>query len=78
MNLNFRKTALLAGICSVFSLGYAPQLFAVSSTDTVEAVQQTKKIKGRKRKGVEGEMGLAKARRCAGPFGRRGIARLLM
>lgn len=27
MNLNFRKTALLAGICSVFSLGYAPQLF---------------------------------------------------
>lgn len=44
MNLNFRKTALLAGICSVFSLGYAPQLFAVSSTDTVEAVQQTKKI----------------------------------
>lgn len=46
MNLNFRKTALLAGICSVFSLGYAPQLFAVSSTDTVEAVQQTKKITG--------------------------------
>ena len=33
---------------------------------------------GRKRKGVEGEMGLAKARRCAGPFGRRGIARLLV
>lgn len=46
MNLNFRKTALLAGICSVFSLGYAPQLFAVSSTDAVEAVQQTKKITG--------------------------------
>ena len=46
MNLNFRKTALLAGICSVFSLGYAPQLFAVSSTDTVEAVQQTKKTTG--------------------------------
>lgn len=45
MNLNFRKTALLAGICSVFSLGYAPQLFAVSSTDTVEAVQQKKKLR---------------------------------
>ena len=30
----------------MFSLGYAPQLFAVSSTDTVEAVQQTKKITG--------------------------------
>ena len=44
MNLNFRKTALLAGICSVFSLGYAPQLFAVSSTDTVEAVQQTLRV----------------------------------
>lgn len=51
MNLNFRKTALLAGICSVFSLGYAPQLFAVSSTDTVEAVQQTKKIWGIERSG---------------------------
>lgn len=45
MNLNFRKTALLAGICSVFSLGYAPQLFAVSSTDTVEAVQQQRKLR---------------------------------
>lgn len=45
MNLNFRKTALLAGICSVFSLGYAPQLFAVSSTDTVEAVQKQRKLR---------------------------------
>lgn len=53
MNLNFRKTALLAGICSVFSLGYTPQLFAVSSTDTVEAVQQTRKITGT----VSDEMG---------------------
>ena len=26
---------------------------------------------------MEGESGLAKASRCAGPFGRRGIARLL-
>lgn len=45
MNLNFRKTALLAGICSVFSLGYAPQLFAVSSTDTVEAVRKQRKLR---------------------------------
>lgn len=45
MNLNFRKTALLAGICSVFSLGYAPQLFAVSSTDTVEAVHKQRKLR---------------------------------
>lgn len=27
MNLNFRKTALLAGICSVFSLGYGSSAF---------------------------------------------------
>ena len=46
MNLNFRKTALLAGICSVFSLGYTPQIFAAPSTDTALAVQQTKKITG--------------------------------
>lgn len=46
MNLNFRKTALLAGICSVFSLGYAPQLFAVSSTDTVEASAANKENYG--------------------------------
>ena len=46
MNLNFRKTALLAGICSVFSLGYAPQLFAVSSTDTVKG-GETMRVKVR-------------------------------
>ena len=33
---------------------------------------------GGMREGCGGEMGLAKARRCAGPFGRRGIARLLV
>ena len=45
MNLNFRKTALLLGICFVSGTGYAPRLFAASS-GTVEAVQQTKKITG--------------------------------
>ena len=45
MNLNFRKTALLVSVCSAFSLGYTPQLFA-ASVDTIEAVQQTKKITG--------------------------------
>lgn len=45
MNLNFRKTALLVGVCSAFSLGYTPQLFA-ASVDVIEAVQQTKKITG--------------------------------
>ena len=46
MNLNFGKTALLAGVCSVFSLGYTPQLFAASAVDAVEAVQQAKKVTG--------------------------------
>ena len=46
MNLNFRKTMLLAGVCSVFSMGYTPQLFAASAVDAVEAVQQAKKITG--------------------------------
>ncbi len=45
MNLNFRKTALLLGVCSAFGFGYTPNLFA-ASVDAVEAVQQTKKITG--------------------------------
>lgn len=45
MNLNFRKTALLVGVCSAFGLGCTPQLFA-ASVDAIEAVQQAKKITG--------------------------------
>ena len=45
MNLNFRKTALLVGVCSAFGLGYTPQLFA-ASVDAIDAVQQAKKITG--------------------------------
>ncbi len=45
MNLNFRKTALLVGVCTVVGLGYTPQLFASSST-YVETAQQMKKITG--------------------------------
>lgn len=45
MNFNFRKTALLVGVCSAFGLGYTPQLFA-ASVDAIEAVQQAKKITG--------------------------------
>lgn len=45
MDLNFKKTALLVGVCSAFSFGYTPQMFA-ASTDGVEAVQQTKRITG--------------------------------
>lgn len=42
MNLNFRRTALLVGICSAVSLTYTPQLFA-ASVDAIDAVQQAKK-----------------------------------
>lgn len=45
MNLNFRKTALLMGMCSAFGLGYTPHLFA-ASVDAVESVQQMKKVTG--------------------------------
>lgn len=46
MNLTFRKTALLVGLCSVVSLGYIPTTFAASSSDAVGSVQQTKRITG--------------------------------
>lgn len=42
MNLNFRRIALLVGICSAVSLTYTPQLFA-ASVDAIDAVQQAKK-----------------------------------
>ena len=45
MQINFKKTTLLVGICSACLLSYAPLLQA-ASTDGVEAVQQTKKITG--------------------------------
>ncbi len=45
MNFNFRKTALLVGVCSTLGFGYTPQLFA-ASIDVIEAVQQAKKITG--------------------------------
>ena len=44
----------------------------------VEGEGKGKAVEGEgKGKAVEGENVLAEARRCAGPFGRRGIARLL-
>ena len=45
MNLNFRRAALLLGICSAVSLTYTPQLFAASA-DAIDAVLQAKKITG--------------------------------
>lgn len=45
MILNFKKTALLVGVCSAVSLGYVPQSFA-ASVDGIQAVQQAKQITG--------------------------------
>ena len=47
MNLNFRKTALFASICSALCLSYTPSVnAATTSSDNVEAVQQTRRITG--------------------------------
>ncbi len=48
MNLNLRRTLLLAGICSVAGLAYTPQLSAAPSDFTRggEISQQTKRITG--------------------------------
>jgi TonB-linked SusC/RagA family outer membrane protein len=47
MNLNCSKEKLLAGICSLFLMGYSPQVMAVSGNNPVPAEQQqTKKITG--------------------------------
>jgi len=46
MNLIFRKTALLVGICSAVSLCYVPSTFAAAAPDLAQRVQQTKRITG--------------------------------
>ena len=47
MNLNCSKEKMLAGICSLFLMGYSPQVMAVSGNDPVPAEQQqTKRITG--------------------------------
>ena len=51
MNLNCSKEKMLAGICSLFLMGYSPQVMAVSGNNPVPAEQQqTKKITGQRRK----------------------------
>ncbi|MCL1616594.1 TonB-dependent receptor [Bacteroides sp. ET71] len=45
MNLTIRKTVLLTGLCATCMLGTPPRLWATQAY-AVEAVQQTKKIKG--------------------------------
>jgi TonB-linked SusC/RagA family outer membrane protein len=46
MNLIFRKTALLVGICSAVNLCYIPSTFAAAAPDRAQNVQQTKRITG--------------------------------
>ena len=46
MNQNFRKTALLAGVCAITGLLWSPQAMADSAVKSVQSVQQTKKVSG--------------------------------
>ena len=47
MNQNFRKTALLAGVCAIAGLLWSPQAMADSAVKSVQSVQQTKKVSGK-------------------------------
>ncbi len=47
MNLNFRKTTFVVGVCSMLGLMYAPQAMAVDTQSVSPAVQQSKKVTGR-------------------------------
>ncbi len=47
MNLKFRKTTFVVGVCSMLGLMYAPQAKAVDSQSVSPAVQQSKKVTGR-------------------------------
>lgn len=46
MNLNFRKSLLLAGACTALGFSYSPQVYAASETTTAQAVQQQKTVTG--------------------------------
>ena len=39
MNQNFRKTALMAGVCAMLGLAYAPNVYADAAVNTVQSVQ---------------------------------------
>lgn len=47
MNLNFRKTTFVVGVCSMLGLMYAPQAQAADAQSVSPAVQQSKKVTGR-------------------------------
>lgn len=46
MNLNFRKSLLLAGACTALGFTYSPEVYAASETTTAQAVQQQKTVSG--------------------------------
>ena len=46
MNQSFRKTALLAGACAIAGLFWSPQAKADSAVETVQSVQQDRKVTG--------------------------------
>lgn len=46
MNQNFRKTALTAGVCAMLGLAYSPNVYADAAVNTVQSVQQSKKVTG--------------------------------
>ena len=46
MDQKFRKTALLTGVCAIAGLLWTPQAMAESAVNSVQSVQQTKKVSG--------------------------------
>ncbi len=46
MNLNFRKTLLLASACTALGVAYSPSVYAASESTAIQAVQQQKAVKG--------------------------------
>ena len=44
MNQNFGKTALMAGACAILGLAYSPSVYADAAVNTVQSVQQSKKV----------------------------------
>ena len=46
MNLNFRKTLLLAGACTALGVAYSPSVYAAGENTAAQAVQQQKAVSG--------------------------------
>lgn len=46
MSLDFRKTVLLMSACTALGFSYSAEVFAVSPNQSVNAVQQSRKVTG--------------------------------